>query len=100
MKTQLDSRVDNLIKAIDEKGGDRAKLDFPLRTELLKLKSEIAGLNLPEEVINFVARKVDSNVRDLENFSTDLIAHAVSQRKPIDTRLVRRFYESKKKKSR
>ncbi len=97
MKKQLDIRVDNLVKAIDSRGGDGAKLDFPLRVELLKLKSEIAGLNLPEEVINFVAEKIDSNIGDLEDFSTELVVRATTQRKSIDPDFTRRFYESKKK---
>lgn len=97
MEKKLDKRLDSLIKVIDQKGGDKARLDFPLRVELLKLKSEIAGLKLPSEVVNFVAQKIDSNVGELENFSTDLVAYAVSQRKVIDQNLVRRFYASKKK---
>ena len=97
MKKQLETRIDNLVKAIDSRGGDEAKLDFPLRVELLRLKSEIAGLNLPSEVINFVAQKVDTSLVELEDFSTELIARATSQRKSIDTNFTRRFYESKKR---
>lgn len=97
MKTQLDSRIDNLVKVIDSRGGDKAKLDLFLRKELLKLKSEVAGLKLPAEVINFVAQKIDSSVNDLEDFSTDLVAYSASQRKPIDVNLTRRFYALKKK---
>ncbi|MCM8779134.1 MAG: DnaA/Hda family protein [Candidatus Omnitrophica bacterium] len=101
MKASLESRVDNLLRVIDAQGGDRAKLDLFLRKELLKLKAEIARLNLPAEVIDFVAQKVDSNVRDLEEVSTDLIAYAVAKRKPIDLHLTRKFFASrvKKKKS-
>lgn len=100
MKPSLESRIDNLLKVIETQGGERAHLDFFLRTELLKLKAEIAGLNLPEEVINFVAEKVNSNVRDLENTSTDLIAYAVKKRKSIDLELARRFLASRKKRIR
>ncbi|MCM8783824.1 MAG: DnaA/Hda family protein [Candidatus Omnitrophica bacterium] len=100
MWTTLESRIDNLLKVIDTQGGDRAKLDFSLRTELLKLKTEIAGLELPSEVINFIAEKVDSNVRVLEETSTDLIAYAVTRRKPIDLSLAQRFFARRKKKNR
>jgi len=98
MKTSLESRIDSLLRVIDAQGGEKAKLDFVLRTELLKLKAEIAGLNLPPEVINFVAEKVDANVRELEEISTDLIAYATFHRKPIDLNLARRFLSRRKKK--
>ncbi|MCM8766137.1 MAG: DnaA/Hda family protein [Candidatus Omnitrophica bacterium] len=98
MKASLESRIDNLLRTIDTQGGERAKLDFFLRKELLKLKAEIAGLNLPSEVIDFVARKVDSNVRDLEETSTDLIAYAVARKSPIDLDLTQRFFASRTRK--
>lgn len=99
MKDSLESRIDNLLRVIDAQGGDKAKLNLFLRIELLKLKAEIAGLNLPQEVIDFVAKKVDSNVRDLEEISTDLIAYAVKRKKPIDLKLTRQFFTSRRKKS-
>lgn len=98
MKTTLESRIDNLLKVIDTQGGDKAKLDVFLRKELLRLKTEITGLRMPQEVIDFIAEKIDSNVKDLEEFSTDLIAHAVTRRKPLDLNLARSFFAKRRRK--
>lgn len=49
---------------------------FELRLSILTAKSEQMGQDVPEKVLEFLAHKITSNVRELEGALTRLIAHA------------------------
>lgn len=75
------------------KWGVTAKLDKPdyeLRREVLKLKAEQNGLQLPEEVTDFIAGNVTESVRELEGIVVSLIAHATVLNEDISLDLTHR----------
>ena len=60
---------------------------YETRLAILKAKSINEGVDIPEEVLSFVARKVKSNIRELEGILFSLIANATFNRKDINLRL-------------
>ena len=65
------------------------KPDLDLRKQILRYKINQDGLNLSEEIINYIAENVTEHVRDLEGIITSLMAHALVYNKDIDMELVR-----------
>lgn len=49
---------------------------FELRLSILEAKAGRAGVNLPAKVLEFLAHKIDTNVRELEGCLNRLVAHA------------------------
>ena len=66
------------------------KPDFELRRDVLLQKAEHNGLELPDEVIDFIARNVTESIRELEGIVVSLIAHATVLNEPISLELTRR----------
>jgi chromosomal replication initiator protein len=62
---------------------DIAPPDFELRVAILLAKAEREGVALPMEIAEFIADKVQSNVRALEGALTRLIAHSSLHREPL-----------------
>ena len=56
---------------------------YETRLEILKVKSVNEGVEIPEEVLAFVARKVKSNIRELEGILFSLIANATFNKRDI-----------------
>lgn len=63
------------------------KPDFDLRKAILENKIYRDGLEISEDVINFVAENVVDNVRDLEGVLASLMAHSTFTNLPIDMEL-------------
>ena len=57
--------------------------DFETRVSILKKKIYNDGVNLPEEVINYIAGNVVHNIRELEGALISLLAQATLNRKEI-----------------
>lgn len=51
--------------------------DAHLRREILKSKVSEAGLDIPEDVFNFIVKHAKDNVRDLEGALTSLMANSI-----------------------
>src|ERR1700722_20365743 len=49
---------------------------FELRISILEAKANRAGVEVPGKVLEFLARKITSNVRELEGALNRLVAHA------------------------
>lgn len=64
--------------------------DITLRRDVLKLKSEQDGLDLPSDVAEFIASNVTSSVRELEGVMTSLFAYATVLNTDISLALARR----------
>jgi len=60
------------------------KPDFELRKAILENKIYRDGLEISEEVIDFIAENVVDNVRDLEGVLVSLMAHSTLTDMPID----------------
>ncbi|SCZ76665.1 chromosomal replication initiator protein DnaA [Acidaminobacter hydrogenoformans DSM 2784] len=50
--------------------------DFETRIAILRKKAEIDSIIIPNEVFEFIARKIKSNIRELEGALTRIIAYA------------------------
>ncbi|PIU66196.1 MAG: chromosomal replication initiator protein DnaA [Armatimonadetes bacterium CG07_land_8_20_14_0_80_40_9] len=64
--------------------------DFETRIAILKKKSEIERVSIPEEVILYIAREIPFNIRDLEAALNKVIAYTSSpiSKEPLTTTLV------------
>jgi len=63
--------------------------DLELRKEVLQLKNEQDGLDIPEEVMDYIAANVTNNIRELEGVVTSLVAHATYLNRDLDMALAR-----------
>ncbi len=63
--------------------------DLETRIAILKLKSESDDIDIPQEVIEFIAVNVTSNIRELEGCLISLLAKASLENKDINTDLAR-----------
>ncbi len=57
---------------------------FELRLSILQAKADRSGIAVPPRVIDFLAHKITSNVRELEGGLNRLIAHANLFGRPVD----------------
>lgn len=67
---------------------DIQKPDIETRIAILKKKAELDGLVADDEVFNYIAEKIDSNIRELEGALIKLKAFASLKNRPIDISLV------------
>ena len=63
--------------------------DFEIRVAILLEKSEQNGLNLKYDAIEFIARHVKNNIRDLEGAIIRILAKSSLMNKEIDFNLIR-----------
>ena len=61
--------------------------DLETRIAILRKKSSADGLNVPDDVLSFIASKVQSNIRELEGALIRVTAFASLNRSPIDLAL-------------
>lgn len=66
---------------------DIASPDLETRLAILHRKSEIERMRIPDEVLLYMARLVQSNIRTLEGALVKLIAYASLQNSPVTTEL-------------
>ncbi|MBO5956127.1 MAG: chromosomal replication initiator protein DnaA [Bacteroidales bacterium] len=67
--------------------------DIETRIRILKRKAFSDGIELPEEVIDYVASRVKSNVREMEGLFISLIAQSSLNKKAITLDLARQLVE-------
>ena len=63
------------------------KPDFNMRKDILKNKIHRDGLEITEDVIDFIANNVTDNVRDLEGTLISLLAHSTLTDTAVDLKL-------------
>ncbi len=63
--------------------------DLEMRTAILRKKSEDNGIELRQDVIEFIATNVTSNIRELEGCLISLLAHSSIKNKEIDLDLAK-----------
>ena len=63
---------------------------YETRIAILESKAELRGLEVPRPVVEYMARRIDTNARELEGAITTLQAHAQLAKRPIDLELARR----------
>lgn len=88
--TDLKGMTERLLSRF--KWGMTVQLDKPdvaLRRAVLRLKAEQDGLNIPSEVLDYIAENVTDTVRELEGIVVSLLAHATVLNRPVDIDLAR-----------
>ena len=58
--------------------------EFETRVAILQKKAQTEEVEIPEDVITYIASRIDSNIRELEGALTRLIKYASTMRMPID----------------
>ncbi len=67
------------------------KPDMELRKNILRYKIRRDGLDIPENVIEYIAENVDESVRELEGVIHSLLAQSIFTKREIDLDLVERI---------
>jgi chromosomal replication initiator protein len=62
--------------------------DFETRVAILRSKAERAHYNIPDEIIEIIARKFQSNIRELEGALTRIVAYADLRGVPMTSELI------------
>ncbi len=68
---------------------DLQQPDFETRIAIIQKKLQADGIYIKDEVIEYLAHSIDTNVRELEGVIVSLMAHASLNRKEIDMDLAR-----------
>lgn len=68
--------------------------DYETRMEILEMKMRNDGLEMPKEVIKYVAYNIQSNVRELEGALISLLAQSSLNKKEIDLDLAKKVLKS------
>lgn len=63
--------------------------DLETRMAILKMKMYMDGIELPTDVIEYVAHNIDNNVRELEGAMVSLLAQSTLNKKDIDLALAK-----------
>src|SRR5690606_18744645 len=63
--------------------------DLETRMAILKKKMYTDGIELPEDVIEYVANQIDNSVRELEGAMVSLLAQSTLNKKEIDVNLAK-----------
>lgn len=63
--------------------------DFELRKGILRSRIERNGMDVSEDVVDFIAENVTDNVRDLEGVLVSMMAHSAITDAPLDIELAR-----------
>jgi chromosomal replication initiator protein len=68
--------------------------DLETRMAIIYKKLQTEGIYIPENVIEYIAYSIDTNVRELEGVIVSLMAHASLDRKEIDLDLAKRTIQN------
>ncbi len=61
--------------------------ELETRTAILKTKAKERGYNVPDEVVDYIAKSIQQNVRELEGALIRIVAHAELTRVPLTSDL-------------
>jgi chromosomal replication initiator protein len=68
--------------------------DFETRIAIIKNKLKSDGIDFTDDLIEYIAHSVDTNVRELEGVLISLIAHASLNRRDIDLELAKQVLKN------
>jgi chromosomal replication initiator protein len=61
--------------------------DYETRIAILRKKAELDAIDLPDDVVQYIAQRISSNIRELEGALSRLRAHAQMSRGPLSVEL-------------
>lgn len=64
--------------------------DYETKMEILKKRMKVDGLEMPEEVIKYIAYNINSNIRELEGALISLLAQSSLNKREIDIELAKK----------
>lgn len=64
--------------------------DYDTRLAILKHKMEKDGIELPEDVVNYIAKNIKTNIRELEGCLNSIIAQSTLNKKEITLELTKK----------
>ena len=73
---------------------DLQQPDYETRVAIIQRKMQADGINIPENVLEYLAYSVDTNVRELEGVLISLIAHASLSRVELDLELAKQILKN------
>jgi len=73
---------------------DMQQPDFETKLAIINSKTQVEGMKLPENVAEYLAYSIDTNVRDLEGVLVSLIAQSTLNRKEIDLPLTKEILKN------
>ncbi len=68
--------------------------DFETRIAIIQRKMQSDGMHIPEDVVEYIAYNVDTNVRELEGILVSLIAHASLNETLVNLDLTKRILKN------
>lgn len=68
--------------------------DLQLRKNILKNKIYADGLDIPDDVVDYIAQHITNNIRDLEGSIVSILARSTFENKPIDIPLAEKVVEN------
>jgi chromosomal replication initiator protein len=68
--------------------------DFETRIAIIQRKMQSDGMQVPDDVVEYIAYNVDTNVRELEGILVSLIAHASLNETNVDLELTKRILKN------
>lgn len=68
--------------------------DFETRIAIIQRKMQNDGMHVPDDVVEYIAYNVDTNVRELEGILVSLIAHASLNETSVDLELTKRILKN------
>ena len=72
---------------------DLQEPDYETRIAILKQKTYIDGIDLPDDIIEYIASHISSNVRELEGALVSLLAQSTLNRKKITLELAKKMID-------
>ncbi len=73
---------------------DLTSPDFETRMAIIKKKLQNDGVVIPDEVLEYIAYTVDTNIRELEGVMVSMVAHASLGNMKVDLELAKRILKN------
>ncbi|HAN49470.1 MAG TPA: chromosomal replication initiator protein DnaA, partial [Amoebophilaceae bacterium] len=73
---------------------DLQQPDFETRVAIIQSKMEADGINMADELVQYVAHSVDTNIRELEGVLISLMAHASLNKEEINLELAKQVLKN------
>ena len=89
-------QLEDRLRSRFERGliADISTPDLETRIAILRAKAEVQNVAVPPPVIDFLAQRIVSNIRELEGALTRIVAYAALQASPVTTQLAQEVLQN------